>query len=123
MGLSAGCVATRQDSSASLRQPANRPLGMGLRPGLRFHMLAKQTTCPVCLGIGARQRYAEAEDGGIRPNVFDVNCPRCRRFTITRNAIRIIHERYEDCRESIAAFVIPRAHGGKVIDSDMLGES
>lgn len=50
-------------------------------------------------------------------------CPRCRRFTITRNAIRIIHERFEDRRESIAAFVIPRAHEGMVIDSEMLGES
>ena len=59
----------------------------------------------------------------IRPDVFDVNCARCHRFTITRNAIRIIHERFEGCRESIAAYVIPRAHEGMVIDSGMLGGS
>ncbi|MYC51768.1 MAG: hypothetical protein F4X47_05560 [Gammaproteobacteria bacterium] len=72
---------------------------------------------------GAKRRYshAKAEDGGIRWDVFEYNCPICRRYKITRNAIRIMNKHYADNRESIAAYIIPRANDGAVIDSEMLG--
>ena len=62
--------------------------------------------------------FSTVSAGGIRPDCVRRQLPRCRWFTITRNAIRIIHERFEDRRESIAAYVMPRAHEGVVIDSE-----
>ena len=82
-------------------------------------MIAKRIACHVCLEPGAWDRNA---DGHLRPEAFDVNCPRCGRFTITRAAIKIIHRRYDGSRESIAAYVIPRAREGREINSEMLGE-
>ena len=85
-------------------------------------MIPNQIACHVCLEPGAWERSAEPEDGHLRAQAFDVNCPRCGRFTITRAAIEIIRNRYDGNRESIAAYVVPQAREGREINSEMLGE-